>query len=143
MQFLGDLASRLAAADYQDLALRQRFGAGEATDIHRHDVVRQRLDAPGGERLLICAGRDNEVSGAPGLFSGIDLEARVIILADRSHLDAGPNGAAEAGGIAFEVSDDLVARHETVRVVPVIRVSRQPHRPVRRHQTETVPSTGP
>ena len=46
-------------------------------------------------------------------------------------------------GVALQVGDDLVARHEAVGVVAVVGAAGELHRPVRRHQAEAVPAPAP
>src|SRR5262249_28610063 len=49
----------------------------------------------------------------------------------------------DRGRVPLEVADDLVARHEPVRVVAVVRVARQLHGPVRRDEAEALPAPAP
>jgi hypothetical protein len=91
-------------------------------------------------RPPVGAGRDDEEVGSDVALGRPQHEA-VAAAFDAFDVDSLAHG--RAGGVALEVADDLVPRHEPVRIGPVVGAARQLHGPVRRHETEAVPAITP
>jgi uncharacterized protein (DUF1015 family) len=92
--------------------------------------------------LIGAGGHDHRArQDLPG--RGLQPETRVGRRLERGDLDALPHRHGEAGGVSLEARHDLIARHEAVRVLVVVRLAGQLKAPIRRDETEAVPSFPP
>src|SRR4026208_2378844 len=71
------------------------------------------------------------------------METAVRSRLERYDVDAFPDRRIDGGGVALEVRHDLVAKHEAVRVMAVIRVTWQLYGPVRCDEAKAVPAAAP
>jgi hypothetical protein len=75
--------------------------------------------------------REDKAGGVQFSAGCLELEATLGVRFDRPDLDSLAERGSEAGGIACQQGDDLVARHEAVGIVPLVRVTRELDGPVR------------
>ena len=142
VQFLGDLAARLAAADHQHVPLGKSRRVRVARDVEHGDVDGERGKPLRPVGPLERAARRGEHAGADRPVRGVELEP-VVDRAHAGHLDAGAHGQSLPVRVALEERDDLVARHVAVRLVAVVRAAGKVDRPVGRDQPKRVPPRTP
>ena len=143
VQFLGDLAAGLAAADDQDIAFWQLPLVVIAAKLQLWQRSGQRIGATRLVGFLVSSGRQNQMPRRPRPLVGPDDKAGAVRGADIFDLRLCADRRAEACSISFQIVDDLVARHEAVGIVAVIGKTRQLHGPVRRDEAKGVPAVAP
>ena len=70
-------------------------------------------------------------------------ESAIVASTQPGNRNTFPNGCPKAPGVARQIGDDVVSRHEAVRIIARVAAARELHRPVRKHETETVPASPP
>ena len=117
VQLLGDLATRLCAADHEHAAGRKGSLVAVSLRVDLEEIGRQRVGARGTMRTLVGARGEDDGAGtelSAGRLEG-ETVAHRLDRVDRHVLTHG-----SPGGIPLEVGDDLVPRHEPVRVISFV-----------------------
>ena len=81
-------------------------------------------------RSLIGTRCKHHLAGANLARRGLEHESAARMGIQAVDVDSGLDGGVERSRIAFQVGDDVVARDESLRVVAVVRKTRQAHRPI-------------
>ncbi len=89
VQVLRDLAARLAGADHHHLPVGQRLGVAVLGGVQLDDRVGEALGATGDLRMVVAAGRHDNLVG--GQLAGARLDLEAAALAARSAVTFTPS----------------------------------------------------
>jgi hypothetical protein len=143
VKVLGDLTTRLAAADHENAPGRKRRGIAVLLDVDLQQVRGQRGRAGRPVRTLVGAGGHDHVARRDRPGRRLQIKPAGRPAPQRGDLDACAHRRLEARRVALEIRDDVVASHEAVGIVAVVVVAGQPDDPVGRHEAEAVPPPPP
>ena len=139
LQFLGDLRARRAGAGHQHRPRRELFGVAVLAGMDlKHRKLAQQIRH---QRALIGTGGDDDIVRLDRAVRSLGDEAGgAVPLREPRHLDAAADRRADEIGIGLDEFDDIGRRCERIRVAVRKRKIRQPHRPVRKLELQTVPA---
>src|SRR5690349_13355123 len=143
MELLGDLAARLSAAHHEHRSVGQRSRVAVVVHVELEQVRSKPSGGGWTVRALVGAGAEHDPAGPQLAGRGLEHEATARVPPQPGDLDSALDGSVEAGRVALEIGDDLVADHEAVRVVAVVVMARKLNGPVRGDEAEAVPAAAP
>ena len=143
VQLLGELAAGLPAADNQHRPWRELTLVPVVRDVQLEQARWQRRCGRRAVRAPVGACGDDDRVRVHVARRGSQGQATSGTRRQGVDGDAFPDGGAEIVGAALQVLNDLVARHEAIRVGPVVATPRQLRRPVGRHEAKLVPAVPP
>lgn len=123
VQILGDLTAGLPRADHQDGPVGKLGRVAVAGGVNLLDVGGQPLGHPGDGRGVVRTSGHDHLVGRELPFAGRQFEDATGAPAQSGDGDAFYQRGLEEGDVLLQVPDDLVADHEAVGVVPLIRVT--------------------
>ena len=144
MDLLRQLAARLAAADDENLARRQRRGVRITFGVDDLKRGPQRLGPERPVGPLVSAGGEHHRAGLEVAAGGPQRKAPAALERNQGvDLDTRADRRGETLRVAFQVGDQALLGQEAIRVRSLVPASRQLERPVGKHQGEAVPASTP
>lgn len=140
MEILGYLAAGLPSADHEYLPRRQLIGVAVLRRVQLHNARGQPLGHPRRQRHLVRPGREHDLLGGQLAVARGDPIAPLGLVPQPGRGDALGERDIEELHIVLDITDDVLAHHEALGIVPLVREAGQLTLPVRRYQTEGVPA---
>ena len=140
MQVLGNLRTGLPRAHHQYRPFWQRLRIAILRRLQLHDLRWQSLCHAWHDRRVVSARCHHHVVSREITLRGGHRIGTVLLALHAADLGVLEQRRIDHRNEPIEVSDDLVLFHEAVRIVAGIRVARQCALPVRRDETERIPT---
>ncbi len=140
VQVLGDLAAGLAGTDHHDISGRQQLGIFVVGGMDLVDLRRNPLGHARNGGILVAAGGHDHLVGGENTQIARDFEGLGIVPLQPRDRHPFVDGWSERLRVRFDVCNDLILHHKSVRIGPGVRMARELALPIRRDQTKGVPS---
>src|SRR2546429_80937 len=137
------LASRLAAAHDEDVPWRERGRVGVVFSVDDVDGGWKLSGCRWSMCLLVSAGGEDDTFRADLTRGRSEEEGSILRHLEAGHRHTFAHRRPKTLRVGDKVTDDLLLRHEPVRVVSTVPSTGQLHRPVGNDKAEAVPAPTP